>query len=64
MHFVVRNSSTQALYGFVATYFTSGVGIIGALFVDPSKRNVSIGRSLLRRALKNLKQLMERIRQG
>ena len=56
VHFVVRNSSTQALYGFVATYFTSGVGIIGALFVDPSKRNVSIGRSLLRRALKNLKQ--------
>lgn len=55
-HFVVRNSSTAALYGFVATYFTSGVGIIGALLVDPTKRNVSIGRSLLRRALKNLKQ--------
>lgn len=55
-HFAVRNSSTQALYGFVATYFTNGVGIIGALFVDPSKRNVSIGRSLHRRALKNLTQ--------
>jgi beta-N-acetylhexosaminidase len=55
-HYTVRNSSTGALYGFVATYYTSGVGIIGALFVDPAKRNVSIGRSLLRRALKNLKQ--------
>ena len=55
-HYVVRNSSTQALYGFAATYYTSGVGIIGALFVDPTKRNVSVGRSLLRRALKNLKQ--------
>lgn len=55
-HFVVRNSSTQALYGFVATYFVSGVGILGALFVDPGKRNVSIGRSLHRRALKSLAQ--------
>lgn len=55
-HFVVRNSSTHALYGFVATYFTAGVGIIGSLFVDPSKRNVSIGRSLHRRAMKNLLQ--------
>lgn len=55
-HFVVRNSSTQALYGFVATYFTTGVGILGALFVDPTKRNLSIGRSLQRRALKNLGQ--------
>jgi beta-N-acetylhexosaminidase len=44
------------LYGFVATYFVSGVGILGALIVDPSKRNVSIGRSLHRRALRTLKQ--------
>ena len=55
-HFVVRNSSTQALYGFCATYFVQGTGIIGALFVDPSKRNVSIGRSLQRRALRGLTQ--------
>lgn len=55
-HFVVRNSSTQALYGFVATYFTRGIGSIGALFVDPSKRNVSIGRSLHRRAIRSLLQ--------
>jgi beta-N-acetylhexosaminidase len=53
-HFVVRNSSTRALYGFVATYFTGTTGIIGSLFVDPTKRNVSIGRSLHRRAIKNL----------
>ncbi|KAK3316318.1 glycoside hydrolase family 3 protein [Apodospora peruviana] len=55
-HFVVRNSSTQALYGFCATYYTKGTGIIGALFVDPAKRNVSIGRSLHRRALRGLTQ--------
>jgi beta-N-acetylhexosaminidase len=55
-HFVVRNSSTHALYGFCATYFVQGTGIIGALFVDPAKRNVSIGRSLQRRALRGLTQ--------
>ncbi|KAI0540269.1 glycoside hydrolase family 3 protein [Xylaria digitata] len=55
-HFVVRNSSTNMLYGFVATYFLKGVGIIGAIFVDPSKRNVSVGRSLHRRAMRALLQ--------
>ncbi|KAK8053929.1 hypothetical protein PG996_013230 [Apiospora saccharicola] len=55
-HYVVRNSSTQALYGFVATYYAKGLGSIGAIFVDPSKRNVSIGRSLHRRAVKTLLQ--------
>lgn len=55
-HFVVRNSSTRTLYGFVATYYTKGLGAIGAIFVDPSKRNVSVGRSLHRRALKALLQ--------
>ncbi|KZL81856.1 glycosyl hydrolase family 3 n terminal domain-containing protein, partial [Colletotrichum incanum] len=53
-HFVVRNSSTHALYGFAATYFIDGIGILGAIFVDPSKRNVSVGRSLHRRALRCL----------
>ncbi|KAI0379019.1 glycoside hydrolase family 3 protein [Hypomontagnella monticulosa] len=55
-HFVVRNSSTKTLYGFVATYYTKGLGAIGALFVDPAKRNVSIGRSLHRRAMRALLQ--------
>lgn len=55
-HFVVRNSSTNMLYGFVATYFLKGVAIIGAIFVDPSKRNVSVGRSLHRRAMRALLQ--------
>ncbi|CAK7217823.1 hypothetical protein SEUCBS140593_003341 [Sporothrix eucalyptigena] len=57
-HLVVSNSSTQALYGFCATYFVknSGVGIVGGLFVDPGKRNVSVGRSLHRCALRNLSQ--------
>ena len=56
-HFVVRNSSTKALYGFCATYFTKGTGIVGALFVDPTKRNIAIGRSLHRRALRGLTQI-------
>ncbi|KAI1197857.1 glycoside hydrolase family 3 protein [Nemania serpens] len=55
-HFVVRNSSTSMLYGFIATYFLKGVAIIGAIFVDPSKRNVSVGRSLHRRAMRALLQ--------
>lgn len=55
-HFVVRNSSTHALYGFCATYYTKGIGILAAIFVDPAKRNVSIGRSLHRRALRSLTQ--------
>lgn len=53
-HFVVRNSSTGALYGFCATYATATTGHIGALFVDPSKRNLSIGHSLYQRALRAL----------
>lgn len=53
---MVRNSSTKALYGFCATYRIHSVGIIGALLVDPTKRNVSIGRSLHRRAMRNLTQ--------
>ncbi|GAB0138214.1 hypothetical protein EsDP_00006454 [Epichloe bromicola] len=65
-HFVVRNSSTGALYGFVATYFIGGVGIIGALLVDPGKRNVSIGPSLHRRALKSIgkKRGLKKVRVG
>ncbi|KAI0811735.1 glycoside hydrolase family 3 protein [Xylaria sp. FL0064] len=55
-HFVVRNSSTNMLYGFVATYFLKHVGIIGSVFVDPLKRNVSVGRSLHRRAMRALLQ--------
>ncbi|KAF7713325.1 Beta-N-acetylglucosaminidase [Penicillium ucsense] len=57
-HFVVRNSSTQALYGFCATYFfrSSGTGVIGCLIVDPSRRKLSIGHSLHSRAVRNLLQ--------
>ncbi|KAJ4422232.1 hypothetical protein N0V82_003092 [Gnomoniopsis sp. IMI 355080] len=55
-HFVVRNSSTKALYGFCATYYLNGTGYIGGLLVDPTKRNVAIGRSLHRRALRGLIQ--------
>jgi hypothetical protein len=49
--FVVRNSSTGALYGFCATFATAINGHISALFVDPSKRNLSIGHFLYRRAI-------------
>lgn len=55
-HFVVRNSSTQALYGFCASYFREGVGYIGVVFVDPAKRNLSIGHSLYQRAIRGLQQ--------
>ncbi|KAF2867569.1 glycoside hydrolase superfamily [Massariosphaeria phaeospora] len=57
-HFVVRNSSTQALYGFCSTYFfkQAGTGVIGALFVDPQRRKLSIGHSLHNRAIRTLLQ--------
>jgi beta-N-acetylhexosaminidase len=57
-HFVVRNSSTHAIYGFCATYFfkTTGTGVIGGLFVDPTRRQLSIGRSLHNRAVRTLLQ--------
>ncbi|GAM84134.1 hypothetical protein ANO11243_021260 [Dothideomycetidae sp. 11243] len=58
-HFVVRNSSTQALYGFCSTYYftTTGTGAIGALFVEPSRRKLSIGHSLYSRAIRTLVQI-------
>ncbi|KAJ5675857.1 hypothetical protein N7462_008754 [Penicillium macrosclerotiorum] len=57
-HFVVRNSSTRALYGFCATYFfrSTGTGVIGCLIVDPSRRKLSIGHSLHSRAIRTLLQ--------
>ncbi|KAJ5476038.1 Glycoside hydrolasesuperfamily [Penicillium sp. IBT 31633x] len=57
-HFVVRNSSTQALYGFCATYFfrSTGTGVLGCLIVDPSRRKLSIGHSLHNRAIRTLLQ--------
>ncbi|KAI9652545.1 MAG: hypothetical protein M1831_006736 [Alyxoria varia] len=57
-HLVVRNSSTQALYGFCSTYFfrSTSTGVIGALFVDPSRRKLSIGASLHNRAIRTLLQ--------
>jgi beta-N-acetylhexosaminidase len=57
-HFVVRNSSTQTLYGFCATYFfqATGTGVIGAIFVDPGRRKLSIGHSLHNRAIRTLLQ--------
>lgn len=57
-HYVVRNSSTQALYGFCSTYFfkAAGTGVIGAIFVDPGRRKLSIGHSLHNRAIRTLLQ--------
>lgn len=57
-HFVVRNTSTHALYGFCATYFfrSTGTGVLGCLIVDPSRQNLSIGHSLHSRALRTLLQ--------
>lgn len=58
-HFVVRNSSTHALYGFCSTYFfqSTGTGVIGSLIVDPSRRKLSIGNSLHNRAIRTLLQI-------
>ncbi|KAF4967391.1 hypothetical protein FSARC_5049 [Fusarium sarcochroum] len=50
-HFVVRNSSTKILYGFLATYCTEDTGILATVLVHPAKRRLSIGRSLHRRAI-------------
>lgn len=57
-HFVVRNSSTHALYGFCSTYFfkSTGTGVIGAVIVDPTRRKLSIGNSLHNRAIRTLIQ--------
>ena len=57
-HFVVRNSSTQALYGFCSTYFfrSTKTGVIGSILVDPERRKLSIGHSLHNRAIRNLLQ--------
>lgn len=57
-HFVVRNSSTQALYGFCSTYYfkATKTGVIGVLIVDPSRRKLSVGKSLHNRAIRTLLQ--------
>ena len=58
IHFVVRNSSTRALYGFCTTYFfqSRGIGVFGFVFVDPERRRLFIGSSLHNRAIKHLLQ--------
>ena len=55
-HYVVRNSSTRALYGFCSTYYfqSTGTGVLGALLVAPERRKLSIGHSLHNRAIKHL----------
>jgi len=57
-HYVVRNSSTHALFGFCSTYYypRTSTGMIGSIFVEPSKRNLSIGHSLHQRAVRGLLQ--------
>lgn len=57
-HFVVRNSTTQALYGFCSTYFfqSTGTAVIGSIIVDPTRRKLSIGHSLHNRAIRSLLQ--------
>lgn len=62
-HFVVRNSSTQALYGFCSTYYfkSTATGVIGAVLVAPDRRKLSIGASLHTRGIRTLLQ-QEKIR--
>ncbi|RKF77740.1 Beta-hexosaminidase [Golovinomyces cichoracearum] len=54
--YVVRNSSTQELFGFCSTQFyrATGLGVVSSLFISSSKQNLSIGHSLHQRALKDL----------
>lgn len=56
-HFIVRNSSTGVLYGFCATWIEGAIGSVMALLVSPSRRGMSIGRSLHERAIKHLRQV-------
>ena len=57
-HFVVRNTTTHALYGFCPTYYfeSTKTGVVGPIIVDPERRNLSIGQSLHKRAIKTLLQ--------
>ncbi|KAI4146131.1 MAG: hypothetical protein L6R39_003576 [Caloplaca ligustica] len=57
-HYVVRNSSTRSLLGFCCTYLfkSTATAVVGAIFVDPDRRNLSIGRALHARAIRNLLQ--------
>lgn len=57
-HFVVRNSTTLEVYGFCSTYYfkSTNSGVLGALFVDPSRRKLSIGASLHDRGIRTLLQ--------
>lgn len=55
-HFVVRNSTTHALYGFCSSYFfrSTGTAVIGSIIVEPTRRKLSIGHSLHNRAIQTL----------
>lgn len=57
-HYVVRNTSTQDLYGFCSTYYfkSTATGVIGAVLVDPDRRKLSIGASLHNRGIRTLMQ--------
>lgn len=55
-HFTVRNSSTNILYGFCATWVHQAEGSIMLLLVLPSRRRMAIGQSLHDHAIKYLKQ--------
>ena len=58
VHFVIRNEMTNELHGFCATYVykMSGIGAIGAVVVEPSRRHASVGRALQKRAIHSLQQ--------
>lgn len=60
-HFVVRNSSTNVLYGIVLTWIHTQyrpkpqiLGAISVLLVDKSKRHQLVGKNLLNRAMRYL----------
>ncbi|KAL4892954.1 glycoside hydrolase superfamily [Aspergillus ambiguus] len=56
--FVVKNTSTQSIYGVVVTSYMHCIlrGSLVLLFVDPERRRLGIGQSLYQRAILHLRQ--------
>ncbi|KAL1898778.1 hypothetical protein Sste5346_003185 [Sporothrix stenoceras] len=58
-HFVIRNTSTGAIYGFASALAFPSLerGCISALLVDPEKRELAMGRDLHRSVVRHLSQM-------
>ncbi|KAJ9148983.1 Glycoside hydrolase family 3 protein [Pleurostoma richardsiae] len=58
-HFVIRNTSTGAIYGFASAIRFPELrrGCLGALLVDPEKRELSMGRDLHTSVVRHILQV-------